>query len=87
MLHLRNTPAQFCNFEVIILCNCLCRSDEQNHLVIASVKLPSDDAQIDASYYDSDKGGMLSATIVLIVVFYFLRICVGLFADRIELKV
>ncbi|XP_065906777.1 histone-binding protein RBBP4-like [Dysidea avara] len=31
-------------------------SDEQNHLVIASVKLPSDDAQIDASRYDSDKG-------------------------------
>ena len=33
-------------------------SDEQNHLVIASVKLPSDDAQIDASRYDSDKGGV-----------------------------
>jgi len=28
--------------------------------VIASVKLPSDDAQIDASRYDSDKGGVLS---------------------------
>jgi len=36
----------------------LCSSDEQNHLVIASVKLPSDDAQIDASRYDSDKGGV-----------------------------
>ena len=28
--------------------------------MIASVKLPSDDAQIDASCYDSDKGGVLS---------------------------
>ena len=48
------------------------RSDEQNHLVIASVKLPSDDAQIDASRYDSDKGGVLST----IVVFYYLELIV-----------
>ena len=34
--------------------------------MIASVKLPSDDAQIDASRYDSDKGGMLSVAVVLI---------------------
>ena len=35
-----------------------CRSsDEQNHLVIASVKLPNDDAQVDASHYDNDRGG------------------------------
>ena len=34
-----------------------CRSDEQNHLLIASVQLPNDNAQIDASHYDSDKGG------------------------------
>ena len=34
------------------------RSDEQNHLVIASVQLPNDDAQFDASHYDSEKGGM-----------------------------
>lgn len=34
-----------------------CRSDEQNHLVIASVKLPNDDAQVDASRYDNDRGG------------------------------
>lgn len=32
-------------------------SDEQNHLVIASVKLPNDDAQVDASRYDNDRGG------------------------------
>lgn len=31
-------------------------SDEQNHLVIASVKLPNDDAQVDASRYDNDRG-------------------------------
>lgn len=33
-------------------------SDEQNHLVIASVQLPNDDAQFDASHYDSEKGGL-----------------------------
>lgn len=32
-------------------------SDEQNHLVIASVQLPNDDAQFDSSHYDSEKGG------------------------------
>lgn len=32
-------------------------SDEQNHLVIASVQLPNDDAQFDESHYDSEKGG------------------------------
>ena len=34
-----------------------CSSDEQNHLVIASVKLPNDDAQVDVSRYDSVRGG------------------------------
>ena len=34
-----------------------CRSDEQNHLLIASVQLPNDNAQFDASHYDSEKGG------------------------------
>lgn len=34
-------------------------SDEQNHLVIASVQVPNDDAQFDASHYDSEKGGEL----------------------------
>lgn len=35
-------------------------SDEQNHLVIASVQIPNDDAQFDASHYDSEKGGRWS---------------------------
>lgn len=35
------------------------RSDEQNHLVIASVQVPNDDAQLDTSHYDSEKGGKL----------------------------
>eukprot|EP00112_Aurelia_sp_Birch-Aquarium-sp1_P001549 Seg1167.5 transcript_id=Seg1167.5/GoldUCD/mRNA.D3Y31 product="putative histone-binding protein Caf1" protein_id=Seg1167.5/GoldUCD/D3Y31 len=30
-------------------------SDEQNHLVIASVQLPKDETQFDASHYDHDK--------------------------------
>uniref|UniRef100_A0A2K6UFV1 Histone-binding protein RBBP4-like N-terminal domain-containing protein n=1 Tax=Saimiri boliviensis boliviensis TaxID=39432 RepID=A0A2K6UFV1_SAIBB len=30
--------------------------DEQNHLVIATVQLPNDDAQFDASHYDNEKG-------------------------------
>ncbi len=34
-------------------------SDEENHLVIASVKLPNDDAQVDASRYDNDRGGYI----------------------------
>lgn len=33
-------------------------SDEQNHLLIASVQLPNEDAQFDASHYDNDKGGL-----------------------------
>ena len=33
-------------------------SDEQNHLVIASVNLPNDDAQVNASRYDNDRGGL-----------------------------
>lgn len=36
------------------------RSDEQNHLIIASVQLPNDDTQFDASHYDGDRGGMIS---------------------------
>lgn len=31
-------------------------SDEQNHLLIASVQLPNEDAQFDSSHYDSEKG-------------------------------
>jgi len=30
-------------------------SDEQNHLVIASVQLPNDEAQFDSSHYDNDR--------------------------------
>lgn len=32
-------------------------SDEQNHLVVARVHIPNDDAQFDASHCDSDKSG------------------------------
>jgi len=32
-------------------------SDEQNHLLIASVQLPNDNVQFDAAQYDHDKGG------------------------------
>lgn len=32
-------------------------SDEQNHLLIASVQLPNEDAQFDASHYDNERGG------------------------------
>jgi len=31
-------------------------SDEQNHLLIASVQLPNEDAQFDSSHYDNEKG-------------------------------
>jgi len=37
-------------------------SDEQNHLLIASVQLPNEDAQFDASHYDNEKGGDLVPT-------------------------
>ncbi len=30
-------------------------SDEQNHLVIASVQLPNDEAQFDSSHYDNER--------------------------------
>lgn len=48
------------NFNIsdeIEICLSSFRSDEQNHLLIASVQLPNDNAQFDASQYDSDKGG------------------------------
>lgn len=31
-------------------------SDEQNHLVVATVQLPNDDFAFDGSYYDIDNG-------------------------------
>lgn len=43
-------------------------SDEQNHLVIASVQVPNDDAQFDASHYDSEKGGKRGRVYVLVTV-------------------
>lgn len=43
-------------------------SDEQNHLVIASVQVPNDDAQFDASHYDSEKGGKQGRVYVLVTV-------------------
>jgi len=33
-------------------------SDEQNHLLIASVQLPNEDAQFDSSHYDGEKQGI-----------------------------
>ena len=42
------------------------RSDEQNHLVIASVQVPNDDAQLDTSHYDSEKGGTIIITVLQI---------------------
>ena len=62
--------------------------------MIASVKLPSDDAQIDASRYDSDKGGVLSVYISYVVFPFF--ICIyrtleyggfGSVAGRIEIDI
>ncbi len=33
-------------------------SDEQNHLLIASVQLPNDSMRFDPNTYDADKGGL-----------------------------
>ena len=41
----------------VILLYHLCRSDEQNHLLIASIQLPNDNAQFDVSHHDTEKGG------------------------------
>ena len=38
----------------------MCRSDEQNHLLIASIQLPNDNAQFDVSHHDTEKGGQLA---------------------------
>lgn len=34
-------------------------SDEQNHLVIASVQIPKENTTNDSTQYDSERGGML----------------------------
>lgn len=36
-----------------------CSSDEQNHLLIAGVQIPNDNAQFDVSHHDTEKGGKL----------------------------
>jgi len=40
-----------------VYCYVICRSDEQNHLLIASIQLPNDNAQFDVSHHDTEKGG------------------------------
>ena len=37
-------------------------SDEMNHVMIAKLLLPNDDAQFDASRYDNDRGGRICTT-------------------------
>jgi len=41
----------------VCVCVCVHRSDEQNHLLIASIQLPNDNAQFDVSHHDTEKGG------------------------------
>ena len=41
-------------------------SDEQNHLIIASVQLPAEDAAIDTTQYDAEKGMSIFNTFFLI---------------------
>ena len=60
--------------------------------MIASVKLPSDDAQIDASRYDSDKGGVLSSYVVFHLLFLYIYFTLeyggfGSVAGRIEIDI
>ncbi len=57
-------------------------SDEQNHLVIASVQLPNDDAQFDASHYDSEKGGegyvCMGSCLMFKTIEYYMMMCISL---------
>jgi hypothetical protein len=48
-------------------------SDEQNHLVIAKLMLPTEDAQFDASKYDTDKGGLSLNLKALIYLLFRIR--------------
>ena len=41
-------------------------SDEQNHLIIASVQLPAEDAAIDTTQYDAEKGMSIFNTFFLL---------------------
>ena len=53
-------------------------SDEQNHLLIASVQLPNEDAQFDAAHYDNEKGGASCYTIKEVRHVTLLWMCVTL---------
>ncbi|GBP96226.1 Probable histone-binding protein Caf1 [Eumeta japonica] len=55
-------------------------SDEQNHLLIASVQLPNEDAQFDASHYDNDKGGYV-ATKKKVMVYHGTRTSMVIFCQ------
>lgn len=39
-------------------------SDEQNHLLIASVQLPNENTQFDPSNFDADRGGLHEYTLL-----------------------
>ena len=61
-------------------------SDEQNHLLIASVQLPNEDAQFDASHYDNEKGefggfGSVSGIYNNTYTLYMIQTC---FSSKIE---
>jgi hypothetical protein len=49
-------------------------SDEQNHLLIASVQLPNEDAQFDSSHYDGEKQGKTIVFIKIIIICIFVVI-------------
>ena len=48
-------------------------SDEQNHLLIASVQIPNDNAQFDVSHHDTEKGGKVNIYIVIIIFFFHIN--------------
>jgi len=49
-------------------------SDEQNHLLIASVQLPNEDAQFDSSHYDGEKQGTYKDCILkCVIILYFYK--------------
>ena len=53
-----NTRKGLCKLWIpYIIVTLLHRSEEQNSLSIASVQLPNDYTQFDASHYDGEKGG------------------------------
>ena len=56
------------------------RSDEQNHLVIASVQLPKDETQFDASHYDHDKQGIYTYIYIYYtsIVFHYVNMLISI---------